>query len=235
MLAELLSAGEWSALRLSLQVALVCVLIDLVPAIFFGWLLARRRFRGAELLDSLLHLPLVLPPVVTGYLLLLSLGPRSPLGAFFEEQLGLRIAFDWKGAALASAVVAFPLMLRSVRLAISLVDRRLEWAAQSLGAPPWRVFLGITLPLALPGLLTGAILAFARSLGEFGATIMLAANIEGQTRTLPLAIYGFTQLPDGEGPALRLVLISALLAVLAMFASARLERRLRRRLEGDVA
>ncbi|PIE22937.1 MAG: molybdate ABC transporter permease subunit [Planctomycetota bacterium] len=216
------------ALRLSLQVALVCVLIDLLPAIFFGWLLARRSFRGVALLDSVLHLPLVLPPVVTGYVLLLLLGPAGVLGAFLEQQLGLRIAFDWKGAVLASAVVAFPLMLRSVRLAISLVDRRLEWAAQSLGAAPIRVFLGVTLPLALPGLLTGAVLAFARSLGEFGATIVLAANIEGQTRTLPLAIYGYTQLPDGEGPALRLVLISAALAVLAMFASSLLEQRVRR-------
>ena len=205
----MLSPEEWDVLSLSLRVALGCVVITLPPAVALGWLLARRDFPFKVLLDGLCHLPLVLPPVVTGYLLLLLFGRRGPLGPTLDA-LGIALAFDWKGAVIASAVVAFPLVLRSVRLSIE-IDPQLERAARTLGASKWRTFCAITLPLSLPGLLVGALLAFARSLGEFGATITFVSNIAGQTRTLPAAIYTYLNQPDGEAAA-RLVIISVIIA-----------------------
>jgi molybdate transport system permease protein len=220
------SPAEQAVLLLSLRVAVAAVLVSLPAALFFAWLLARRRFPGKLLLDSVLHLPLVLPPVVTGYLLLMLLGRRAPLGAFLEETLGLSFAFDWKGAALASAVLGFPLMLRAIRLSMEAIDPRLEQAARTLGAGRARTFATVTLPLALPGVLTGGLLAFARSLGEFGATITFVSNIEGQTRTLPLAIYTLLNQPGGEAQVYRLVILSFLLALGAMVAGEWLARRL---------
>lgn len=223
-----MTGAEQAVLVLSLKVAVAAVAVSLLPALFFAWLLARRRFPGKLLLDSVLHLPLVLPPVVTGYLLLLTFGTRGPLGAFLERTLGLSFAFDWKGAALASAVLGFPLLLRAIRLSIEAVDPRLEQAARTLGAGRARTFAAVTLPLALPGILTGALLAFARSLGEFGATITFVSNIEGQTRTLPLAIYTLLNQPGGETRVYRLVALSCLLALGAMIVGEWTARRLRR-------
>ncbi len=205
-------------LGLSLRVAVACVLASLPPAVALGWLLARRDFPGKFLLDGLCHLPLVLPPVVTGYLLLRLFGRRGLLGPLLDG-LGLSLVFDWKGAALASAVVAFPLSLRAVRLAIEDVDPRLEGVARTLGAGPVRAFLTVTLPLAASGLWVGALLAFARSLGEFGATITFVANIPGQTRTIPLAIYTSLNQPGGEEAALRLVWISVAVSLAALLGS----------------
>ena len=227
-----LSAAEWTAVMLSLKVSLWCTACLCVPGVAVGWLLARREFPGKALLDSLVHLPLVLPPVVPGYLLLLLLGSRGPLGRWLDASFGIRLAFTWQGAVIAAAVMAFPLMVRAVRLSIELVDRRLEDAARSLGAAPWRVFATITLPLALPGLLTGLVLAFSRSLGEFGATITFVGNIPGETRTLALAIYSAAQTPGNELPALRLVLLSLVLALGALYAAERLAAQARRRLQG---
>lgn len=220
-----LSSAEYTALLLSLKVALWCTALSCLPGVLIGWLLAKKAFIGKSLLNSLVHLPLVLPPVVPGYLLLLLLGRQGVLGKWLYEEFGLSIAFTWKGAVLAAMIMAFPLMVRAVRLAVELVDTRLEQAALSLGAHPVRVFLSITLPLSLPGVLTGMILTFSRSLGEFGATITFVGNIAGETRTLPLAIYSATHMPGGEGPALRLVMISLLLAFGALMASDYLARR----------
>ena len=197
-----------------------------------AWLLARREFVGKGLLNGLVHLPLVLPPVVVGYLLLRLFSRNGPLGALLEDSLGVTIAFTWQGAALAAAVMAFPLMVRSMRLSLEAVDRRLESAARTLGAGRFDVFLTVTLPLMSPGILAGVILAFARSLGEFGATITFVSNIPGETRTLPLALYSLTQTPDGEAGAMRLAAISIVLAFVALAASEILARRLRHRL-GD--
>lgn len=226
----LLSAEEVSALRLSVTVALWALLFSAVPGVFCGWLLARRRFWGKSLLDAVVHLPLVLPPVVTGYVLLLALGRNGAVGAWLHEAFGVHIAFTRWAAALAAAVMGFPLMVRSVRLGVELVDQRLEQAARTLGAGPWRVLFTVTLPLAMPGILTGFVLAFARSLGEFGATITFAGNIAGETRTLPLALFTFTQMPGGEGPAMRLVVISVLLSLAALLFSEILARRISSRL-----
>lgn len=223
---------EVEALRLSLRVAAWAVVGSLPLGIAVAWLLARRRFPGKALVDGLVHLPLVLPPVVVGYLLLVLLGRQGPLGAWLYETLGVTLAFDWKGAAVAAAVIAFPLMVRAIRLSLEAVDLKLEAAARTLGAGRVRVFFTVTLPLAAPGILTGAILAFARSLGEFGATITFVSNIPGQTRTLPLAIYTLTEVPGGEAQALRLSLLAALVALVALLASEILARRVRRRLEG---
>lgn len=224
---------ELSALWLSLKVGVWCVALIAVPGLVTGWLLARVRFPGKALVDGLVHLPLVLPPVVPGYLLLLLLGRNGPLGRWLDETWGVTFAFTWQGAVIASALMAFPLMVRAVRLAMALVDPRLEDAARTLGAGPLRVWLTVTVPLALPGVLAGLVLAFARSLGEFGATVTFAGNVAGETRTLPLAIYTYTQMPGGDGPALRLVVISILLALAALWASEwgarRAERRLRKR------
>lgn len=225
-----LTAEELSALALSLRVALWCVAVALVPGVLLAWLLARREFPGKSVLEGVIQLPLVLPPVVTGYLLLLLLGRKGALGQWFYEWFGITLAFTWKGAVIASAVEAFPLLVRSVRLSISLVEPRLEQAAQSLGASPVNLFFTITLPLALPGVITGVILAFARSLGEFGSTITFVGNIEGETRTLPLAIYTYTQVPHGTAPALRLVMISVVVAYAALIASEWLARRVDRRM-----
>jgi molybdate transport system permease protein len=202
----------------------------LIPAVACAWVLARKRFPGKVLVDAAVHLPLVLPPVVVGYLLLVVLGRRGMLGAWLYDGLGIDIAFTWRAAAIAAAVMGFPLMVRGVRLAIELVDVRIEDAARTLGAGPWRVFWTITLPLSLPGLLAGVVMAFARSLGEFGATITFAGNIEGQTRTLPVAIFTLTQTPGGDAPALRLVVISVLMSVAALVASELLARRISSRI-----
>ncbi len=202
----------------------------LVPGIAFAWLLARGRFRGKLLLDVVVHLPLVLPPVVVGYMLLVSFGRRGLIGRWLHDSLGLDVAFTWKAAALAAAVMGFPLLVRSTRLAMELVDVRLEQAARTLRAGPWRVFFTVTLPLSLPGLLTGVVLALARSLGEFGATITFAGNIEGVTRTLPVAIFTYTQVPGGDEPAARLIVISVALSVGALVISEIAARRISRRL-----
>jgi molybdate transport system permease protein len=223
------SAGEWEAIRLSLQVATVATLASLPPAIAVAVLLARGRFPGKLLLDALVHLPLVLPPVVTGYGLLLLFGRNGPAGAFLEQTFGLVFSFRWTGAALAAAVMGFPLMVRAMRIAVEGIDRRLEQAAGTLGAPPPLVFLTVTLPLMLPGILAGAVLAFAKALGEFGATITFVSSIPGETRTIPAAIYGYTQTPDGEAGALRLALVAVAISVLALLASEALARRLRLR------
>ncbi|KAF0843174.1 molybdate transport system permease protein [Methylovorus glucosotrophus] len=229
-----LTPEEMAALWLSAKVAFFCTMLILIPGVLLGWLLARKRFFGKALLDSVVHLPLVLPPVVPGFLLLLLFGSQGFLGKWLQETFGISIAFTWIGAVVASAIMALPLMVRSARLAVSQVDRGLELAAQSLGAHPVRVFFSITLPLALPGILTGMVLAFSRSLGEFGATITFVGNIEGETRTLPLAIYTYTQIPGGDIPALRLVLLSLLLAFAALYFSNVMEQRALRRIgSGD--
>jgi molybdate transport system permease protein len=217
--------AEWAIIALSLKVSLVAVALTLPPAYALAWLLARRRFPGRILLDAAVHLPLVVPPVVTGWLLLVLFGRTGPVGAWLEETFGLVLVFRWTGAALAAAVMALPLMVRAMRLSIEAVDRRLVGAARTLGATPWRAFLTITLPLSLPGILAGTMLGFARSLGEFGATITFASNIPGETRTLPLAIYSGLQLPGGEAAVTRLAIISVLLSVAALLASEMLVRR----------
>ena len=227
-----LSPAEWTAVTLSLKVATIGTLASLPIGVFVAHVLARRRFPGKILLEGLVHLPLVLPPVVTGYLLLLLFGRQGPLGAFLAETFGIEFAFRWTGAALAAAVMGFPLLVRSIRLAIEGVDRRLERAAGSLGAPPLAVFFTVTLPLALPGLLAGAVLAFAKALGEFGATITFVSNIPGETQTIAGAIYGYTQNPDGDAGALRLSLVAVAIALLALLASELLARRSAKR-EGD--
>jgi molybdate transport system permease protein len=225
-----LSHAEIEALSLSIKVAAVCTLLIIVPAILVAWLLAKKEFFGKSLLDGLVHIPLILPPVVPGFLLLMLLGSQGLVGHWLKQHFGITIAFTWLGAAIASAVMGFPLMVRSTRLAMSQIDRKLELAAQSLGASPWRVFFTITLPLAMPGIVTGLILAFSRSLGEFGATITFVGNIEGETRTLPLAIYTYTQMPGGDMIAMRLVIISILIALSALIVSNLLERRMAKKM-----
>ena len=220
-----LQPDEIVAIRLSLRVAAWAVLTSLPFGVLAALVLARRRFWGKGLLDTLIHLPLVLPPVVTGYALLVVLGRRGVLGAFLAETFGVVFAFRWTGAALASAVMGFPLLVRAIRLSIEAVDRRLEAAAGTLGAPPVWVFLTVTLPLILPGIVAGAILAFARSLGEFGATITFVANIPGETQTLPSAIYTFTQVPGGDAGAIRLSIIAVGISALALLASELIARR----------
>jgi molybdate transport system permease protein len=220
-----LSPDEWSALWISAKVALCCTLLCCPFGVLAGWLLAKREFRGKSLLDAFIYLPMVLPPVVPGYLLLVLFGSQGPIGHWLFEHLGIRLAFNWKGAVLASAVIAFPLMVQSVRLSIRLVDSRLEQAASSLGAAPWRVFFSVTLPLAVPGVVAGSILSFSRSLGEFGATMAFVGNIPGETRTIPLAIYSYTHLPGGEGPASRLIVLSVLLAFTSMLVANAITRR----------
>ena len=216
---------EWQAVALSLKVASWAALASLPLGIFVAYALARWRFPGREILNGLVHLPLILPPVVTGYLLLISLGSRAPLGAFLQN-FGIVFSFRWTGAALAAAIMGFPLMVRAIRLSIEAVDTKLEEAASSLGASPLTVFFRVTLPLSWPGILAGAVLAFAKALGEFGATITFVSNIPGQTRTLPSAIYAFLQVPGGEGAALRLVMISIALAMGALILSEILARRM---------
>lgn len=224
---------ELSILLLSLKVAIFCVLVITFPAVATAWLLARKSFYGKTLLDGLVHLPMVLPPVVPGFILLVLLGKQGWIGRYLYEYFGISLAFTWVGAVIASAVMAFPLLVRAARQGIAQVDRHLEIAAQTLGAHPIRVFFTITLPLALPGIITGLILAFSRSLGEFGATITFVGNIEGETRTLPLAIYTYTQVPEGDIPALRLVILSMVLALGALMISEKLERKANRHIEQD--
>ncbi len=224
-----LSPLELEALALSLRVAFWSVLISLPAGLSMAWLLARREFYGKSALNAVVHLPLVLPPVVVGYLLLVLLGREGPLGRLLYDLFGVGLPFTWEGAALAAAVMAFPLMVRAMRLSLEGVDRRLEAAARTLGAGPIGVFLTITLPLMAPGIVVGALLGFARSLGEFGATITFAANIPGETRTLPLALYTLTQTPGGEAAALRLAGLSVALSLAALAASEYAARRLRAR------
>jgi molybdate transport system permease protein len=224
-----LNPDEIQAIRLSLRVAAWAVVWSLPFGVLAALALARGRFPGKTLLDTVLHLPLILPPVVTGYALLLLFGRRGVLGAFLANTFGIVFAFRWTGAALACAVMGFPLMVRAIRLAVEAVDRRLEDAAGTLGAAPRWVFLTVTLPLILPGILAGAILAFARSLGEFGATITFVSNIPGETQTLPSAIYTFTQVPGGDAGALRLSIIAVIIAALALLASEFLARRVSQR------
>ena len=222
-----LSADEWTAIELSLRVAFWSVLISLPFALFFSWLLSRRDFFGKTLLDGIIHLPLVLPPVVIGYVLLILLGRKGLIGEWLYEVFNVSVTFKWEGAAIASAVMGFPLLVRAIRLSLESINQGLEKAARTLGAGPIRVFLTITLPLISPGILTGVILAFARSLGEFGATITFVSNIPGETRTLPLALYTFTQVPGGDAMALRLTGISVVLALVSLFFSELLARRIR--------
>ncbi len=228
----MLTPLESEALLLSLRVGLVSVVFSLPVGLAVAWLLARREFPGKMLLNGLVHLPLVLPPVVVGFTLLVLFGRNGAAGAWLYQVFGITFAFNWKGAALASAAMAFPLMVRAMRLSLENVDRRLEAAARTLGAGRARVFSTITLPLMSPGILTGAILAFARSVGEFGATITFVSSIPGETRTLPLALYALTQVPGGDHAAWRLTVISVLLAFAALIASELAARRLDRRIRG---
>jgi len=223
---------ESVALRLSLWVSAWAVVASLPLGIFAAWILARHTFPGKSLVDGVIHLPLVLPPVVIGYVLLVLFGRRGLLGAWLYESFGITIAFNWKGAALASAVMAFPLLVRAVRLSLESVDQGLEAAARTLGAGPIRVFFTVTLPLVTPGIIAGAILAFARSLGEFGATITFVSNIRGETQTLPLALYSLTQVPGGEWGAMRLCVIAVILGLFALVASELMARRFSARMEG---
>ncbi|HZP12509.1 MAG TPA: molybdate ABC transporter permease subunit [Nevskiaceae bacterium] len=225
-----LTDEELEALRLSAKVAAWAVALCLPIGVATSWLLARRDFHGKVLVEAIVQLPMVLPPVVPGYLLLLLFGTQGLIGAWLESTFGVVIAFTWKGAALASAVMAFPLMVQPVSLAFRMIDPRLEQAATTLGATPWRAFWTVTLPLALPGIIAGAVLCFSRSLGEFGATMAFVGNIPGETRTLPLAIYTFTHVPGGESAALRLVALSICLALAALIGSHMLSRRVNRQL-----
>ena len=226
-----LSPDEWLAIELSLRVAFWSVCLNLPFALFFAWLLARRDFVGKTLVDGVIHLPLVLPPVVIGYVLLVVLGKKGLVGEWLYDVLGVTFAFKWEGAAIASAVMGFPLMVRAIRLSLEMVDQGLEQAALTLRAGPIRVFSTITLPLISPGILSGLILGFARSLGEFGATITFVSNIPGETRTLPLALYTYTQVPGGDVMAMRLTIIAIVLALLSLFISEFLARGIRKRLQ----
>ncbi|OAN57208.1 molybdate ABC transporter permease subunit [Sphingomonas sp. TDK1] len=221
----MLSGEEWGIVLLSLKVGGVAVLTVLPVAFALAWLLARARFPGKVLLDALVHLPLVVPPVVTGWILLLAFAPAGPIGGVLERWFGVTVLFRWSGAAIAAGVMALPLMVRAIRLSLESVDRQLEQAARSLGAGPWRTFATVTLPLALPGVLAGLVLGFARALGEFGATISFVSNVPGETQTLPLAIYSALQVPGGEGQVLRLAAVSVLLALVALVGSELVARR----------
>jgi len=218
------SPAEWQAIALSLKVASVATILSLPLGILAAYLLARGRFPGRTLLDGLVHLPLIVPPVVTGYALLILFGRKGLIGAFLESHLGLVFSFRWTGAALAAAVMSFPLLVRPIRLTFEQIDTRLEQAAGTLGAAPWKVFATVTLPLALPGILAGGVLAFAKALGEFGATITFVSNIPGETQTIPSAIYAATETPGGDAQALRLALVSIVLAFAALLASEALAR-----------
>lgn len=221
----MLSAADWQIIALTLQIGAVAMAAALPFAFATAWLLARAQFPGKVLVDGIVHLPLVLPPVVTGWVLLLLFAPAGPIGRVTMALFGGTVLFKWTGAAIAAAVMAFPLMVRAIRLSIEAVDRRLESAARTLGAGRWRVFASITLPLSLPGVLAGLVLGFARSIGEFGATITFVSNVPGQTQTLPLAIYSALQLPDGDTAVLRLALVSIALSLVALVASEALARR----------
>jgi molybdate transport system permease protein len=229
---EWLSPTEWQAVALSVQVSFWATVLSLPLGIWVAWLLARREFPGKQVLNGLVHLPLILPPVVTGYLLLLTFGRKGWVGQFLDQWFGIVLAFRWTGAVLAAAVMAFPLMVRAIRLAFEAVDPKLEQAAGTLGASPVWVFLTVTLPLILPGVLAGSVLAFAKAMGEFGATITFVSNIPGQTQTLPSAIYAFLQVPGGDGQAFRLVIVAIAVAMGALIASEWIARRVARRIGG---
>ena len=227
-----LSPQDWTAVALSLRVAAVSTVIALPFGIAIAMLLARGSFWGKSLLDAVVHLPLVLPPVVTGYLLLISLGRKAPLGAFLADHFGIVFSFRWTGAAVACGIMAFPLLVRAIRLSIEAIDRRFEDAAATLGANRGWTFITVTLPLALPGIIAGMMLAFARALGEFGATITFVSNIPGETQTISAAIYSLIQVPGGDADALKLVIISVVICVAALLASEWLAKRATARLHG---
>jgi molybdate transport system permease protein len=224
-----LTPAEWAAIELSFRVAVVAALASLPFGVAIAWLLARGTFRGKTVVDAVVHLPLVMPPVVTGYLLLLAFGRRGPIGMFLENAFGIVLAFRWTGAALAAAVMGFPLMVRAIRLSMEAIDPRLESAAATLGARRFGVLATVILPLALPGILAGTVLSFARALGEFGATITFVGNIPGVTQTVPTAIYTYTQVPGADLQALRLTLISIVIAFVALLVSEAIGRRAARR------
>jgi molybdate transport system permease protein len=228
-----LSPQDWIAVQLSLRIALVATVVSLPFGIAIAYVLARKNFWGKSLLDALVHLPLVLPPVVTGYLLLITLGRRAPVGAWLADHLGIVFSFRWTGAALACGVMAFPLVVRPIRLSIEAIDRRLEDASATLGANGFWGFASVTLPLALPGIIAGAMLGFAKALGEFGATITFVSNIPGETQTISAAIYTLTQVPDGDRAAMQLVIVSIIISVAALMASEVLARRAAARLHGS--
>jgi molybdate transport system permease protein len=228
-----LTPAEWTAIELSLRVSIVATLIALPFGVAIGWLLARKDFWGKTIIDAVVFLPLVLPPVVTGYLLLISFGRRGPIGAFFADYLGIVFSFRWTGAALSCGVMGFPLMVRPIRLALEAIDRRLEDAASTLGANGFWVFLTITLPLALPGIIAGAVMCFARALGEFGATITFVSNIPGETQTISAAIYTLLQIPSGDVAAERLVVIAIVIALVALIVSEWFARRAGLRFQGE--
>ncbi|HEX4411883.1 MAG TPA: molybdate ABC transporter permease subunit [Xanthobacteraceae bacterium] len=228
-----LTPEEWTAVALTLRIALVATVCATPFGIAIGWVLARKQFWGKALLDGVVHLPLVMPPVVTGYLLLIWFGRKGAVGGFLDHYLGIVLSFRWTGAALACGVMGFPLLVRPVRLALEAVDRKLEDAASTLGANRLTVFFTVTLPLALPGLIAGVILCFARALGEFGATITFVSNIPGETQTISSLIYTFTQIPGGDAAAGRLVLIAVFLAFVALIAAEWLGRRAAARFHGE--
>lgn len=227
-----LSPQDWTAVQLSLRIALVATVVSLPFGIAIAYVLARKSFWGKSLLDAVVHLPLVLPPVVTGYLLLITFGRKAPVGAFLEDHFGIVFSFRWTGAALACGIMAFPLMVRAIRLSIEAIDRRLEDAAATLGANRIWLFLTVTLPLALPGIIAGMMLAFARALGEFGATITFVSNIPGETQTISAAIYTLTQVPGGDRAALSLVIVAVIISLAALIASEWFARRAAQRLHG---
>jgi molybdate transport system permease protein len=228
-----LSPDEWTAIRLSIRIAIVATVVALPFGIAVAWVLARKQFWGKSLLDGIVHLPLVLPPVVTGYLLLISFGRRGPIGAFLDEYFGIVFSFRWTGAVLACGVMAFPLLVRAIRLSFEAIDRRLEDAASTLGASPMRSFATVTLPLALPGVIAGMVLCFAKALGEFGATITFVSNIPGETQTISAAIYTLTQVPGGDAAAFRLVVVAVVISLAALVASEWFARRAGMRYHGD--
>jgi molybdate transport system permease protein len=231
-MAEWLSPAEWTALKLSLRVSFWATILSLPLAVMVAFVLARGQFRGKQVLNGLVHLPLILPPVVTGYLLLVLFGRRGPIGTFLEDAFGIVLAFKWTGAALAAAVMAFPLMVRAIRLAIEAVDPKLEQAAATLGASRAWTLAVVTLPLILPGIIAGSVLAFAKAMGEFGATITFVSNIPGQTQTLPSAIYAYLQVPGGDPAAFRLVVVSIFVAFVALLISESVAKRVARRIAG---
>ncbi len=228
-----LTPEEWTAVALSLRIALVATVVALPFGVAVAWLLARKNFWGKALLDGIVHLPLVLPPVVTGYLLLIWFGRKGAIGSFLDEYFGIVFSFRWTGAALACGVMAFPLLVRAIRLSFEAIDRRLEDAASTLGANGFWTFATVTLPLALPGVIAGMVLCFAKALGEFGATITFVSNIPGETQTISAAIYTLTQVPGGDAAALRLVVIAIVIALAALIASEYFARRAGMRYHGD--
>jgi molybdate transport system permease protein len=228
-----LTTQDWTAIQLSLRIAVVAMLVSLPFGIAIAMLLARGSFWGKSLVDAVVHLPLVLPPVVTGYLLLITLGRRAPVGAFLADHFGIVFSFRWTGAVISCGVMAFPLMVRAIRLSIEAIDRKLEDAAATLGANRAWVFLTVTLPLALPGIIAGMVLSFARALGEFGATITFVSNIPGETQTISAAIYTLTQVPEGDDAALRLVVVAVVISLAALVASELFARRAGTRVHGN--